>query len=132
MSATHRMAYVDNLKIVLTIMVVVVHAAVTYGSEGGWYYEEATEDLVTIIPLTLLSAVFQSFFMSLFFFAIGPLTMYIVQTLLSPEDFSYRNSPHIGPLWFAQALLIFTVVYVIYRTVFQKKRVVFHRHCCSF
>ena len=68
MATANRLSYIDSLKVLLTILVVVVHSAVTYGSEGGWYYEEATNALPAIIPLTLISAVSQSFFMSLFFF----------------------------------------------------------------
>jgi len=48
----NRVAYIDNLRVFLTIMVIVLHSAVTYGSEGGWYYKEPTDDMAAIIPLT--------------------------------------------------------------------------------
>ncbi len=33
------MAYLDNLKIVLVALVIVAHAAMTYGAAGSWIYE---------------------------------------------------------------------------------------------
>lgn len=63
-----RYFFVDNLRILLTIMVIMVHVAVTYGAEGGWYYSEMTDQMGVIVPLTMYNAVAQSFFMSLFFF----------------------------------------------------------------
>ena len=62
------MTYLDSVRTAMTILVICTHAAITYGSEGGWYYQEPTTDLLAIVPLTLISAVNQSFFMSLLFF----------------------------------------------------------------
>ena len=73
-SPANRMGYIDNLRVFLTILVIVLHVAVTYGSEGGWYYQEPTESMAAIIPLTMLSAILQSFFMGLFFFLAGYFT----------------------------------------------------------
>ena len=147
-----RVEYLDRIKVVLTVMVIAVHAAITYGSEGGWYFTEATDDVFAIVPLTLLSAVSQSFFMSLFFFiaayftpssfdrkgpirflrnrlirlgipcllfafAVGPLTSYMIMWFLEDFEMTYLVSIHIGPLWFAQALLIFSIGYVVVRVV---------------
>ena len=63
-----RLGYLDNVRTAMTVLVLVVHAAITYGSEGGWYYQEPVGDMLTVVPLTLISAVSQSFFMSLLFF----------------------------------------------------------------
>ena len=73
-AVVNRVAYIDNLRVFLTILVIVLHSAVTYGSEGGWYYQEPTDDMAVIIPLTILSAILQSFFMGLFFFLGGYFT----------------------------------------------------------
>jgi hypothetical protein len=35
MTTTNRLFYIDNLRTFLTILVITLHAAVTYGSEGG-------------------------------------------------------------------------------------------------
>ena len=48
-----RLDWMDRVKILLTFLVIAVHAAVTYGSEGGWYYQEATEDMVSVVLLTM-------------------------------------------------------------------------------
>jgi len=148
----NRVDYLDNLKVLLTILVVAVHAAITYGSEGGWYWAEPTNDLLAIVPLTLLSAVSQSFFMSLFFFlaayftpasydrkgvarfvkdrlirlgipcvlfgfGIGPLTLLFTLRVLEGIPFHYSESIHLGPLWFAEALLFLTGAYVVFRLI---------------
>lgn len=145
-----RLDWMDRVKILLTFLVIAVHAAVTYGSEGGWYYQEATGDMVSVVLLTMQNAVVQSFLMSLFFFisgyfipvslekkgpgkftaerlarlglpclaflfVLGPLTIWVTETRLEGLEFVYRNSIHIGPLWFAQALLIFTGIYLVLR-----------------
>ena len=152
-ASANRMAYIDNLRVFLTILVIVLHSAVTYGSEGGWYYKEPTDDLAVIIPLTIISAILQSFFMGLFFFlggyftpgsvdrkgsarfildrvlrlgvpclvfyyAINPLTNYIVDGLIL--DWPLIYGPHIGTMWFAQALLILGVLYGLGRAVIRQ------------
>lgn len=60
--------YIDNLKIVLTALVVIHHALVTYGAPGGWYYSEKTTLEAAKIPMTMLVAINQAFFMGFFFF----------------------------------------------------------------
>ena len=59
--------YVDNIRVLLTMLVVLHHAAVTYGAPGGWYYKETTDGLVTPLLLTAFVSINQSFFMGLFF-----------------------------------------------------------------
>jgi surface polysaccharide O-acyltransferase-like enzyme len=34
-----RLAYLDNLKVLLVVGVIAVHSAVTYGFDGTWYLE---------------------------------------------------------------------------------------------
>lgn len=59
--------YIDNIRVLLTMLVVLHHAAVTYGASGGWYYKEEAGGLATQLPLTIFVSVNQSFFMGLFF-----------------------------------------------------------------
>jgi glucans biosynthesis protein C len=59
--------YIDNIRVLLTMLVVLHHASVTYGAPGGWYYKEDTGGLATQLPLTVFVSVNQSFFMGLFF-----------------------------------------------------------------
>lgn len=63
-----RLLYIENLRILLSALVVVVHVACSYGGPGGWSYMEKGAGLGTILPLTILNATSQSFFMGMFFF----------------------------------------------------------------
>lgn len=63
-----KLHYLNNIKVTLTIFVILVHVAVTYGSVGGWYYyEHGNEEWVNIL-LTAFNAIQQSYFMGFFFF----------------------------------------------------------------
>lgn len=71
-SANSRMAYIDVVRFVLIAMVIMVHAAVTYGSAGSWTYVDAkSTNEMTSALLTFFVMYSQSFFMSLFFFFAG-------------------------------------------------------------
>ena len=67
-----RMIFVDNLRWVMIVLVITMHAAVTYSNMGRWYYNEKTQ-------LTLGSQLFfatyqvwlQAFFMGFLFFIAG-------------------------------------------------------------
>ncbi|MGA5452092.1 acyltransferase family protein [Streptomyces umbrinus] len=60
----HRLAWLDSIRIALTVLVVVHHAAQPYGPTDWWY----VEDQPRTGALAALSAVDGAFFMSLFFF----------------------------------------------------------------
>ncbi|WDF56066.1 acyltransferase family protein [Mucilaginibacter sp. KACC 22063] len=66
-----KLFYVDNIRIVLTILVILHHAYITYGAPGGWYYKEPTTNIAALIPLTLFVSINQSFFMGFFFLLAG-------------------------------------------------------------
>lgn len=68
----NRLDFVDNLRLTMIILVVVMHVAVTYSGLGSWYYKEPQP----LSPWELLFfATFQSFlqafFMGLLFMAAG-------------------------------------------------------------
>ena len=63
-----RQDYIDNIRVFLTILVILHHTAITYGAPGGWYYKEPVEGLVPGLLLTVFVATNQAFFMGLFFF----------------------------------------------------------------
>jgi glucans biosynthesis protein C len=70
-----RVAYIDMIRLALIILVIMVHAAVTYGSAGSWTYIDANaNDMLTSAVLTFFVMYCQSFFMSLFFFFAGYFT----------------------------------------------------------
>jgi glucan biosynthesis protein C len=73
-SASGRLTYIDTIRTVLTVLVVMVHASVTYGSVGGWFYVEAGSDDLTKALLSLFVTLCQAFFMGLFFFISGYFT----------------------------------------------------------
>ncbi len=63
-----RLFYIDNLRILLTVLVILVHLAITYGAPGDWYFTDAPlNDELSKILMTLFVAVSQSFFMGMFF-----------------------------------------------------------------
>lgn len=62
-----KLFYIDNIRIILTILVILHHTFITYGASGGWYYKEPTTHLGALIPMTVFVSVNQSFFMGFFF-----------------------------------------------------------------
>lgn len=67
-SRTNHIHYLDHIKLLLTILVVLHHTFITYGAPGGWYYREPATGLAALVPMTFFVSVNQSFFMGLFFF----------------------------------------------------------------
>ena len=63
-----KIVYIDHLKVILTVLVILHHTFITYGAPGGWYYFQKTTSEAAKVPMTLFVAVNQSFFMGLFFF----------------------------------------------------------------
>jgi peptidoglycan/LPS O-acetylase OafA/YrhL len=155
-----RLFYIDNLRILLTVLVILHHLAVGYGGPGGWWYREQGQmGRLSFILMSVFLAINQSFFMGFFFmissyFSPGsydrkgaapyvkdrlkrlgiPLLFYLL--VISPL-LSYRLARHdgsrwslarflrhyvsnyrglaVGPLWFLEALLIFSILYVLWR-----------------
>ncbi len=63
-----RLAWIDNLRVLLTILVILLHLAIGYGAAGDWYYDEpGTVSTVSEVLLTLFVAINQAFFMGFFF-----------------------------------------------------------------
>lgn len=155
-----RLFFIDNLRILLIALVMMIHLSITYGGEGGWYYRDGRADTLSSILLTWHNAVVQAFSMGLFFmiagyftpgsydhkgprqflkdrllrlgipmlcydFIIGPLMAYpLIQVGALESGGSYLgfltryySTFHIGtgPLWFVEALLIFSICYALWR-----------------
>jgi glucan biosynthesis protein C len=154
-----RLLFVDNIRVFLTILVILHHLMIIYAGTGGWIYNEHREDLVTSALGGWFCATNQSYFMGLFllisaYFVPGsydrkgaarflkdrlirlgiPLALYSwIITPLFVWEFFYRDTGlsfwryfpgqyfrttsligH-GPLWFVEVLLIFSLVYVLWR-----------------
>ncbi|QHS54313.1 acyltransferase [Mucilaginibacter sp. 14171R-50] len=60
--------YIDHLKVMLTVLVIMHHSFIAYGAPGGWYYTQKTTLTAALIPMTAFVAVNQAFFMGFFFF----------------------------------------------------------------
>jgi fucose 4-O-acetylase-like acetyltransferase len=144
----------------MTVLVVVVHTAITYGSVGGWFYHELEPSWTpSSLLLTFFVLTIQAFFMGFFFLLagyftpaslerkgyarfiadrflrlglplaafvliLGPLTVALLEFARGDGFWStfislWRHQEFInGPLWFVQALLLFSLVYCAWRTVF--------------
>ena len=65
---THMMFYLDNLKALLIIFVVLVHTAVTYSGIGSWFYKEPRPmGNISYCFFFFFMFITQAYFMSLFF-----------------------------------------------------------------
>ncbi|MHA2314070.1 MAG: acyltransferase family protein [Candidatus Hermodarchaeia archaeon] len=73
-----RLLYLDNIKVLFTILVIFQHVMVTYSSQGWWYYRESIPtDPISSLSFTVLIAfggLFQASLMGLFFLLGGYFT----------------------------------------------------------
>jgi len=157
--AASRLFFVDNIRVFLTILVLLHHFMIIYAHSGDWIYTEGQPDFATDAIGNWFCSVNQAYFMGLFllisaYFVPGsydrkgarrffkdrlirlgiPLALYswvinplFVYTLFYREiskpflqfflsDFFKTNSLlGGGPLWFVEVLLIFSLLYVLWR-----------------
>ena len=110
-----KILYIDNLKVVLTILVVLHHTFITYGAPGGWYYSEKTTLTAASIPMTLFVAINQSFFMGFFFF----ISAYFTESSYQKKGairFIADRLKRLGiPLIFYSFILSPVLSYLVYR-----------------
>jgi glucans biosynthesis protein C len=71
---TARLNYLDTLKVILIILVIALHTAITYGALGGWPYTDPVQDEMTSILLTMVTGLVQAFSLGLYFFVSGYFT----------------------------------------------------------
>ena len=68
----HRTVYFDNIRALMIVFVVLMHAAVTYSGFGDWYYNEPSNlDMLSSITFALFQTGLQAFFMSILFMIAG-------------------------------------------------------------
>ena len=83
-SGKPRLLYIDNLRILLTILVILLHLSIGYGAPGDWYYnEEGQIGAISSILMTLFVALNQAFFMGFFF---------MVSSYFSPGSLDRKGS----------------------------------------
>jgi fucose 4-O-acetylase-like acetyltransferase len=66
------MKYIDNLRLLVIVLVVMQHLAVTFSGFGGWYYKEGAE--LTVVEMSAFGfyeSFMQAFFMGLLFLIAG-------------------------------------------------------------
>ncbi len=152
-----RLAWIDNLRTLMIVLVVNMHACVTYSHIGSWYRMEGPSPSMPVkIVFYLWQGHLQAFFMGVLFFLAGvfahcslqrrqPVSFllergrrlglpslfymlllhpFIVYVLLAPAAGNWSALPRLygqhltsghvlggsGPMWFALALLLFSVV----------------------
>ena len=163
-----RFLYIDNLRLLIIVFVVMMHLAVTYSGFGSWYFQEGKPiGIISMVLFGFSQSFTQGYFMGLLFLIAGfftpgaydrkgfakfikdrfirlgiptliymliinPFILYVQLDLywVSPKmDFisfyaGYVGKLHFlegsGPLWFALALLIFSVVYGFARLIINK------------
>ena len=64
--AISRLLFIDNMRVMLTIQVVLFHLLIIYAGTGSWLYTEGREDFVTGALGAWLVTVSQAYFMGLF------------------------------------------------------------------
>lgn len=64
--ATTRMLFIDNIRVYLTILVILHHLMITYSGSGSWIYPEDRADLATEVVGSIFTTINQTYFMGLF------------------------------------------------------------------
>ena len=128
-----RLNYLDNLKVCLTVLVIMHHAGQAYGEGGGWAYTPSNpaEFMPWIWHFFSTNA---AFFMGLYFFISG----YFVPRSFDKQGFKQfiqkklirlgipllfmgaiisvlTGKLEIGHMWFVESLLVFCLVYALIR-----------------
>lgn len=166
-SSTGRYYYIDNLRVMVIMLVILLHLAVTYSGLGRWYYnEEHSQGFFSHIFFSLFQTFAQGFSMGLLFLVAGyftpgafdrkgfgrfvkdrcrrlglpslffmlVVTPFICWVEVPSPAFTFGASSFldyyrqylmsaglrllgVGPMWFALALLVFSVVYALLRTI---------------
>ena len=159
-----RLSWVDNLRWLVIVLVVLVHVCVTYSGLGSWYYHEGARlDVASQVVFYAFEIFSQSFFMGFLFLLAGAFVpaaydrkgcgrfildrlvrlgvptlvfMFVLHPLTELIKGLYLEAPvraariaafyksyvgglqffrETGPLWFALALLVFSLAYGLAR-----------------
>jgi surface polysaccharide O-acyltransferase-like enzyme len=65
-AAGARLLFVDNIRVLLTVLVIVFHLMIIYAGTGSWYYTEGRQDAITGALGAWFLVVNQAYFMGLF------------------------------------------------------------------
>lgn len=164
----NRLLYIDNVKLLMILLVIIQHLAVTYSGLGDWYYNSPRQiGTIEMVLFGFHQSFTQAYFMGILFLIAGyfvpssydkkgstpfikerfirlgiPVLFYMLVidpfiniVLLNRWDFTnttflnvyvqyvvkFRFIRSSGPLWFAFALLLFSIVYAVIRKFFNQK-----------
>ena len=107
--------YIDNLRVLLTVLVILHHTTITYGGPGGWYCRDPTTSTGALIPMTLFVATNQAFFMGFFFF-LSALFTDVSYYKKGARQFIADRLKRLGiPLLFYSLLFAPVLNYLVYR-----------------
>lgn len=84
-SAGSRLLFIDNMRVMLTIQVVLFHLMIIYAGTGSWMYTEGREDFVTGALGAWFIAVSQAYFMGLFL---------LISAYFVPGSFDRKGASH--------------------------------------
>jgi len=62
-----KLFYINNVKVLLTVLVVLHHTFIAYSFPDSWYYTQKTTLIGALVPMTMFVSINQSFFMGFFF-----------------------------------------------------------------
>ncbi len=160
--ATTRLLFIDNIRVFLTILVLMHHTMIIYAGSGSFLYTEGRQDTITSVIGGWFCGVNQAYFMSLFLlisayfvpgsydrkraghflkdrlirlgipliiysWIISPLTWVVITGVTQGQIRPWWTYlPGVGdavigagPLWFVEVLLIFSLVYALWRRFFR-------------
>lgn len=164
----NRLLYIDNVKLLMILLVIIQHLAVTYSGLGDWYYNSLRQiGTIEMVLFGFHQSFTQAYFMGILFLIAGyfvpssydkkgftpfikerfirlgiPVLFYMLVidpfiniVLLNRWDFTNTTFLNVyvqyvvkfwfirssGPLWFAFALLLFSIVYAGIRKFFNQK-----------
>jgi glucan biosynthesis protein C len=109
MNTRQRLYYLDNLRIVLTILVIAHHVGQAYGPTGGWWPVQEAARAAVLGPFFTVN---RSFFMSLFFMISGYLLVGAYERS-GPRSFILGRLQRLGiPVLFFGLLMILARIFV--------------------
>jgi len=162
---TSRLLYVDNIRIFLTVLVILHHLMVIYAGSGSWIHREGRQDELTALFGNWFCGANQAYFMGLFLFIsayfvpgsydrkgparflgdrlvrlgiplafyswiLRPVLIYLgLRDELGVSFWGWYTHGYFrdygiiggGPLWFIELLLIFSVLYAVWRLLVRPK-----------
>jgi len=114
MEQMKRLYYLDNLMIFLSVLVVLHHVSIGYGTMGGWCYVTSEKLTGTIqIFVSVLTGLEASFSMSLFFFISAFLTIPSLEKKGVSKFIKVRLIRLVVPLLFVMIILAPSILYYI-------------------